>query len=60
MDLCGPGELGPGTRTERVTESEISIQGKEEVSNRPGNGVSSRQHVQARTHIHSAALPGKS
>lgn len=36
MDLCGPGGLGPGTRTERVTESEISIQGKEEVCNRPG------------------------
>lgn len=39
MDLCSPRILEPGTISGEVLENEISIQGKEETSNRPGSGV---------------------
>lgn len=56
MDPCGPRVLEPGAVSREVLENEISIQGKDEVSNRPGNGVFSCARVQAKTYVHSPAM----
>ena len=56
MDPCGPRVLEPGAVSREVLENEISIQGKDEVSNRPGNGVFSCARVQAKTYVHSPTM----
>lgn len=56
MDLSGPRVLEPGAVSGEVLENEISIQGKGEVSDRPGSGVFSCAQVQAKTYIHSPAV----
>lgn len=54
MDLCVPRVLEPGMMHGEGLGNEIFIQGKEEVSNRPGSGALSCSRVQARTYIHHA------